>query len=259
MTEMFAGRLRAALKVAAIHFLISAVVAIVVALLVFKLWFPPPYDELIHGRKLFLLITAVDVVCGPLLTLVLFNPMKPKQKWRIDVALIALVQSLALGYGLFQLSSSRPVFLALEGQRFRVVQAADIDSAQLSQAPDSLQHLSWTGPRLLGVRLLEPTDPGYPKSLQLAMQGLHPAFRPERWQTYEEMGAHLGNALRPLTEVVTKYPDAASDLEAVQTFQQVAAQDLGFLPLVSGMTTDWLVVIRRDNFQPVLFLHLDMW
>lgn len=259
MTDLLSGRLRAASKMAALHLLLSAALAAAVAFLVFKLWFPSPYDELIHGRQLFLLITAVDVVCGPLLTLVLFDPLKPKHKWRIDIALIAITQCLALGYGLVQLSGSRPIFLALEGDRFRVVQAADVDSRQLTQAPTSLRDISWTGPRLLGVTLLEPTAPEYPISLQLAIQGLHPAFRPERWRPYEDMAEPLGNALRPVAEIISKYPDTQHELRQLEMDLGLAEQDLGYLPLVSHMITDWVVVLRRDNLQPVLFMNRDLW
>ena len=67
-------RFQAALKAALVHLSGSLLVAVMAASLVFGLWYPYPYRELSGGRDLFFLVVAVDVVCGPLLTLVLFNP-----------------------------------------------------------------------------------------------------------------------------------------------------------------------------------------
>lgn len=259
MKQLLGARLRPALKMAGVHLLLSVLLASVVALLVFKIWFPAPYDQLIHGRQLFVLITAVDVVCGPLLTLVLFNPLKPKNKWRVDVALIALTQCVAFGYGLSQLAMSRPILLAFEGDRFRVVQAADVDVRALPQAPESMRALSWTGPELVGVQLLEPTDPEYPKSVELAMQGIHPAFRPIRWMPYEQMNARMTIVLRPMAELEAKFPKRMADFRGEEQRLGLSAADLGFLPLVSGTTTDWVVVVRRKDMSPVGYWNLDSW
>ena len=173
-------RLQASSKVALVHFCFSLVVAISVAGFVLFVWFPGDIYRLTGGIGLFVVLMLVDLVCGPGLTIVLFDPNKLKWKWRIDIVLIALVQISALGYGVFQIAKIRPVYLAFEADRFRVVQALDIDLAQLGDAPSLLQSLPWTGPLPVGVRLLEPTDPNYLNSVQESFRGFHPAFRPSR-------------------------------------------------------------------------------
>ena len=42
----------------------------------FGLWFPGIYRTVAGGRDLFLLVTGVDVVLGPLLTFAVFNVRK---------------------------------------------------------------------------------------------------------------------------------------------------------------------------------------
>jgi hypothetical protein len=118
-------RVIAATNAAGIHLLCSLLIAALAGGLVFGLWYPFPYRELSGGRELFLLIIAVDVVCGPLLTLVLFNPTKPRgELWR-DLGLVALIQLGALGYGLWTVWQARPLFLVQEVDRFKVVAAPD--------------------------------------------------------------------------------------------------------------------------------------
>ena len=50
------------------------------ALLVFAVWYPYPYREISGGRDLFLLVVAVDVVLGPLITFAVFNRAKPRAR-----------------------------------------------------------------------------------------------------------------------------------------------------------------------------------
>jgi hypothetical protein len=252
-------RLRAAGRRALIHFCISLLVAGCAAYVVFGLWYPHPYDELSDGRSLFLLMMAVDVVCGPVLTLVLFNPSKSLFKWRIDLTLIVLVQLGALVYGLEQVAAGRPVFLAFEGNRMRVVHASDIPAADLSQAPVELRSLSFAGPRLIGVKLATPEDADYLSSVQLSAQGFHPSFRPARWTRYSEQRAQVEGGLRSIAELREKNPRATKELAIAIDQAGVPESELGYLPLVRDPITDWVVVFRRVDAEPVAYAHLDGW
>ena len=115
-------------------------------------WYAYPYREISGGRELFMLVIAVDVVMGPLITLMIFNRAKPRRELVIDLSIVALLQLAALGYGLWTVYAARPVHLAFEYQRLNVVHAADIDPETLPQAPPALQSLPLTGPTLLSLR-----------------------------------------------------------------------------------------------------------
>ena len=73
-----ATRLRESFPVAALHLLVSALLAAALAAVIFRIWYPPPYDALAGGRLLFLLLVGVDVVCGPLLTLLMYTRRKTR-------------------------------------------------------------------------------------------------------------------------------------------------------------------------------------
>lgn len=148
---MTPGRLKAAAKAALIHFSGGVVVAALAAGLIFGLWFPYPYNVILDGNTLFLLLCGVDVVCGPILTLVLYSPTKPRAKWLLDIGLILLVQFSALVYGLHSIALTRPVWLAFEGDRLRIVKAVEVHGQYLPQAQPGLTALPWTGPRLIAV------------------------------------------------------------------------------------------------------------
>ena len=252
-------RLRAAGRAALIHFGVSLVVAAAAAFLVFQVWYPYPYREVSGGRGLFLILILVDLVCGPVLTLVLFDPKKSRLKWRVDVALIVIVQVGALLYGLHQVSIARPVFLAFEGDRFRVVHASDVDRHRLSEAPQGFVPFRWTGPELIGTRLAKPTDSDFPQSVQLSLQGLPPAFRPGRWQLYRTQSASVLSAAKPFAELKVKHPTRLDDLRSFVAKSGKTESHLGYVPLVRDEITDWVVIVDLSNADPVGFLHLDGW
>lgn len=252
-------RIRSAARAASLHFGLSLLVASAVAWLVFGVWYPAPFHELTGGRTLFLILMAVDVVCGPVLTLVLYDPAKSRFKWRVDLALIVFTQLGALAYGLTQVAGARPVFVALEGARFRVVQAFDIDATRLHEAPEGLRSLGFGGPRPLGVRLAEPGDADYLSSLQLSAQGLHPAFRPSRWRAFEDQIPALRQRLQPLSALREKNPQRVGELDATLAALGLGDEQVGYLPLVREEITDWVVLVRRADGQLLAYLHLDGW
>lgn len=146
------SRFRFALKNAAWHLLISLILTGLAALLVFGVWYPDPYAELTGGLALYKLVISVDIVCGPLLTLILASPSKKLKERIIDFSLIGMIQLAALIYGLYSVSLARPVVAAFETDRINVVTAAEIDVNDLSHAPKDLQDLPWFGVRRVGLR-----------------------------------------------------------------------------------------------------------
>ncbi|MBS7806054.1 hypothetical protein KIH26_00430 [Variovorax sp. PCZ-1] len=234
-------------------------IALLAAVLVFGVWYPSPYDELVGGRGLFTLIVIVDLVCGPILTLVLFDPAKSKRKWYFDLSLIVVMQLAALLYGLAQVAAARPVFLAFEGNRFRVVQAIDVDANDLAQAPTHLQSLSYQGPRLIGARLSKSTDADFLTSLNQSMQGRHPSFRPSRWTDYSEQSQALREQLEPLKKLREKNPSKTDTLNAAISATGLPENRLGYVPLVREPITDWVVIVDRQTAMPVAYLHMDGW
>ncbi len=253
------ARLQAASLVAFVHFCISLVVVLCVAAYVFLVWFPNGLFQLTGGVGLFVVLMLVDLVCGPGLTLVLFDPRKSSLKWRIDIALIVVVQLLALGYGVAQIAKTRPVYLAFEGDRFRVVQALDIDVARIKEAPTQLQSLPWTGPRPLGVRLSLPTDPDFLTSVQESIRGFHPAFRPSRWLDYALQAGQVISSAKSLAELEGKAATPTDVLSQAVAATGLPKARLGYLPLVLDLNTSWIVLVDLQSAQPVGWTPIDGW
>src|SRR5512137_2835497 len=116
-------------KAASIHFGISVVIATALFAAMLLVWYPHPYFHAAGGQKLLLLLIGVDVVIGPLLTLIVFDPRKKNLK--MDLAVIVALQLAALVYGATIMFNARPVFVAFAGDRFELVEANAIAAADL--------------------------------------------------------------------------------------------------------------------------------
>lgn len=251
---MLRARIHFAVRLASLHLLASLLVMLAAGLLVFVLWYPAPYYKVAGGIELFLLIVGVDLVCGPLLTFVLGNPRKPRAELVRDIGLVVLIQLGALGYGLHVLYQARPVYLAWEGDRYRLVTAADINSALLPAASEAYRQLPVTGPQLVATRLLESTDPDYVKSIQDSLKGLPPSYKPERWQPYPEHLEKIKAGVRSLQAL----PEASRQSQELSGLD-VASQKLGYYPLEGSHGGSWIVVLTPENAAVVDFLPLDGW
>jgi len=255
----FTQRLRHALRAAGIHLLASIAVAALAAALVFGVWYPAPFDELAGGRSIFMTLIMVDVIIGPLLTLIVFDIVKDKAVMRRDLAVIVALQLGALGYGLHTAFEARPVYLAFEGDRFRLITASNITRDELEKAPPELQKLSSHGPKPLGIHLLKNDEPGYMESLKLSIEGLHPAFRPDRWIDYAQQAKQASDNAKSLDTLRKTHPSAQAMLDQVLSESGLSAENVGYLPLIAGKEDDWVVLINTSDGQPVATLHLDGW
>ena len=93
-------------------------------------WYHWPGWYLADAAPVFAVLIGVDVVAGPLLTLVVANPAKSRRELSRDVGVIAAIQLLALGYGCTQLWNGRILYYAFSENVLQSVQAYDISPAQ---------------------------------------------------------------------------------------------------------------------------------
>ncbi|MGQ0587409.1 MAG: hypothetical protein ACT4PK_09440 [Gammaproteobacteria bacterium] len=97
------------LKAAGIHLGLSAVVFAVALYLILVEWYPGFHFLVDGGWRGVKIMAGVDLVLGPTLTLIIFNPFKARRLIVLDLACIAIVQVGALVWGFYAVHSQRPV------------------------------------------------------------------------------------------------------------------------------------------------------
>ena len=135
-------------RAAGAHLLISAGVGGAVLALMLALWYPPPLFQAMGGNGLALILVGVDVVMGPLLTLVVFR--SGKRGLKFDLAAIGILQLAALLYGCHIISLARPAFIVFVKDQFQVASVVELAPQRLADARyPQYRNVPWTGPELV--------------------------------------------------------------------------------------------------------------
>lgn len=240
------SRVKGALLPASLHLGACLAVAVLASLPVFGLWYPFPYRELSGGRELFFIIIAVDIICGPLLTLVLFNVAKPRNELLRDLGLVVVIQLVALGYGLLTVWQARPLYLVQEIDRFKVVMANDLNDVALANLPSELQPRVFKGPQVVAIREPKDTQERDKVLFESVDGGRDYAERPEFYLPYEGAAA-LKSLLRakPLAVFLQKRPEQQSLAKALAIEKGVDIAQWMYLPVVARQ--DWVAVLDKQG------------
>jgi hypothetical protein len=142
-------------KASAIHFAISLVALAVIVAIVIRLWYPPQLFAMAKVGQLLSILASVDLVLGPLLTLLVYK--QGKKSLKFDLSVIGMLQVAAMAFGLLIVWQSRPVYLVAISDRFRLVFANEIDPASAAEAPPAYRSSPALGPEAVAAPL--PDDP----------------------------------------------------------------------------------------------------
>lgn len=255
--KLIKQRLQGSLKAFSIHLGCSLGIAVIAAVTVFYFWYPEPYGSLLGGTALFTLIVCVDVICGPLLTLVLFNKRKPKKELLLDLSLVVAIQLAALGYGIYTMAIARPIYLAYELDRFRVVSQADIEPQAFADKPSHIPPAGWTGPKLIAVRVAQPDGADYLSQVELSVNGTETVHRPDRWDTYENQKSLAVKKSIAIEVLKKKHPDRADFVMAELKRLRLDSASTRWLPVQSRRSTGWVALIDSTTGTVRGFLPLD--
>jgi len=242
-------------QAAGIHLGISAVIAAIVMGVLYLVWYPASYFTAMGGEQLVYLLVGVDVVIGPLITLVIFKA--GKKGLRFDLTVIGFLQAAALTYGVTVAAEARPVFTVFVVDRFEVVAANDLAEDELAKVRSKeFSTLSWTGPRVVGV--LKPTDPDEQFRIVMSFsQGLDLQHFPQYYVPYSEVAAEAGRRAQPL-ETLRRFNRArAGEIDEFIRSKGVSEADVGFLALKAKRGLRAVIVKRNGDI--VGTLNLSPW
>ncbi len=96
------------LRAFGIHFSLSLVIFFFLLYFVIFKWYPFPFFYTDGGWQGIRIIAGVDLILGPTLTFIVFNPRKPLKLLKLDLGLIALAQVVALTWGIYTVHNERP-------------------------------------------------------------------------------------------------------------------------------------------------------
>lgn len=242
---------------AGIHLCISFVIAGLAWALVSRVLYPYPFIEISGGRQLFILLISVDVMLGAVLTFSVFSVGKLRSVLIRDLLVIAALQLTALGYGLWSLYAARPVYLVHEVDRFKVVSAADLDKADLDEAPAEFRELPKSGVRVIGLRSAR--DGGDKlRSLDLEIAGKELSLQTGWWQPLNDANRiSMRQHAKPIQLLRQRAGAEVAKLDQILRTAAVSEEDAIALPLLTRLAS-WSVVLDRRDLKIIGYLPIDL-
>ena len=238
----------------AIHFLVTLGLAACAAALIFLVWFPDPFQTMIGGTELFMLVVGCDLALGPLISLVIYNSRKSRRELVTDYAVVGTVQVAALIYGVFILAGTRPVYVAFSVDRLEVVTARDITDKELAAARDpAYATLPYTGPRFVGIEV-PPAD--HNDALDQSLSGNEEHMRPKFFVPYARLLPNIREGAKTLAELEKRLPASKPLLDAALQDIHIPAERIRWLP-VHHRQGFWTALIDIDDGKPVAYVNLD--
>lgn len=207
-------------------------------------WYPAPYFHAMGGDKLILLVLGIDVVLGPLVTAIVFDQNKKSLKF--DLSTIALIQLLALAYGVYVMFVARPVYNVFSVGRFDVVAANEIDARLLARAKrPEYKSVPLLGPRLVAARM--------PESAELrreimfsSLAGMDLQHYPECYLPIDQANAEMLAASRPAKELLDRHPNIRAELEVLAAKVNMPLTTLRYVPM-RARSADVVMVLNASG------------
>lgn len=241
----------------AIHLLMSSVIGLVLAMLMFVFVYPWALSQATGVVNIFAMLIAIDVVLGPCLTLLVFN--KAKKELKRDLMIIVLLQIAAMCYGVHALYVARPVYQVFNTDRFDLVYANDLTSSKLNAAHDpEFKTLPWFGVRTVAAQ--RPTDSKSRNDVLLsALSGGDDLPQlPQYYVPYEKDVQQVIKRIQPLKDLFVYNPKQKKEVDNLIKKYQSQSQSVGFLPL-KGRQNDLTIIVNAKDGTLLETLNLNPW
>lgn len=234
-----------------IHLSLSVCIALLVMLLVFRLWYPAPLHDLVGVKHIFYLLVGIDVVIGPVLTFIVYKKGKPSLA--TDLSLIAFFQLAAFFYGIWTVAEGRPAWIVFNVDRFSLVQVMDLDTRQQDKTAEEYQSPSWFGPQWVYAETPSNIEERNTLTLESVFAGVDLPQRPDLYQPLEMFHDNLRKRAKPL-EDLTQFNSA----EAVEQVKRLWPQANAYIPLDYKMHFA-TVLMNIESAQVVGITSLSPW
>jgi len=238
------------------HLAISGIVATIAMMTVFFVWYPAPLHTAVGVTKIFLMLLAIDIIIGPVITFIIFKPNKPSLKF--DLTVIALLQLTALCYGMHSVFEGRPAFVVFNVDRFTLARAYEIDPASAETAAKNgnpSAKISWLQPKW--VAAIASSDSIRRKEIMFssAMGGADWPLLPELYVPLAQEKDQILKRARPLEELRRLHDNDTNSLADLAKWHD---NQVKWVPMI-GKAKNMVVLVDAQTAEVVKVLDMKPW
>lgn len=244
-------------KASGIHLSICGLIALTVVALMLFVWYPQPYFEALGGKRLLIILLSVDLILGPMITLIIYNEKKKNLKY--DLAIIGFIQLAALFYGTSVLFEARPVYLVFTVDRFEVVSARDLLPEEINKVQnEDYKSLSITGPKLVTALM--------PKNIKESQRILFSALdggpdlqgMPQYYVPYLETKNEIIGRIKLLNDLSKVRSDFKTEIISQAESEGYDKSTIGYLPVHAG-NIFITAIMDRNTAEVIKLVKTDPW
>jgi len=221
---MFKHKVKATL----IHLALSILlVGLIMGSIIF-FFFPSLFIGVSDFKEVASIIIIVDLVLGPLLTFVVFQPHKKTLKF--DLSVIAAIQIVALSYGAYALYQIHPVYITFNIDRFSIINAVDAEPEKAKLSEYNISKLSTA--KLAFVKLPDDIKARNQLIWESTQGGQDIDSREEYYESYEK---NISNIIAKGldTELILAKGETDNKIKSFITKQQKDINSFVFLPITN--------------------------
>lgn len=233
------------------HFSISILIVFAVMGLVFFVWYPLPLAKAVGVTHIFLMMLTIDVIIGPLLSLLVYK--EGKKSLKFDLMVIIIIQLSALCYGIYSIEQGRPAWLVYNVDRIELVRKNEIIQGDFKNIQPQFQQSSWLKPQYVATDFSKDTQQRSEEMFAEVFNGISIAQRPERYIELSRATKQIQQRVLPLKEL-EQYNSTA---KVGKTLARYPKAD-GWLPLKANVV-DMVVLINKETAEIIKIVDLRPW
>jgi hypothetical protein len=234
---------------------ISTGIGAFAAAVIFGIWYPAPYSHAVGADELILLLLGVDVILGPLLTLIVFR--SDKKSLRFDLMVIALLQAGAFVYGMSVVVRARPAFIVGRVDRFVIVSANELDPEDFGKARPEFRSSPWFGPKIIGAAVPKSTQERN-ELLFSSINGKDVEKFPQYYVDYTEVAPTLLSFARSIGDLKRDKPAATQIIDTYLSRHGLSAESIVWVPIIARRAS-MTMLLDRVTGKPLAALAIDPW
>lgn len=239
------------LKFFLVHLGISCLLALIIMIWVFNIWYPSTLATAVGVTHIFLMLLVIDVILGPVLGLLVYK--EGKKTLKFDISVIILIQIAALCYGVYSIEQGRPVWIAYNVDRFELVRKNELITEHLDQAKTLYQKPSFLSPQYVSVEFAKDKLQRQNDMFAEALGGISIAQKPERYVDFTQALPQIKKRAKSLNEL-----EQFNDHEQVRKILAKYPQATGYVPLKAD-AVDMTVLVNKQTGEVIKIVDLRPW
>jgi len=233
------------------HLMVSICVACIAAAMVFFFWYLFPLNKAVGVTHIFLMMLGIDMVLGPFFAWLVYK--EGKKSLKFDLAVIIVIQIIALAYGLYKIADGRPVWLVYNVDRFELIKNNEIVMETPVTVQSQFKSPSWFKPQFVAAEFAKDKKQRNKEMFAEIMSGVSIAQRPERYVGLSQAKSKIQQraiSLKNLNEVNSK--------EEVANILAKYPEANAYLPMKAS-AVDMTVLINKEKGEVVKIVDLRPW